>query len=116
MDLEQFGWYKNIDYIRFDWQTHEPIYDYINESTVKWRHFLSDPRYANEGLGIYEGAFTYYMGAYRPTENSIMHHKTGGFNAPSREAIYIRIHKLAYGDDWEYDYEEFVKYDAKNRK
>lgn len=116
MDLEQFGWYKNIDYIRFDWQTHEPIYDYINESTVKWRHFLSDPRYANEGLGIYEGAFTYYKGAYRPTENSIMHHKTGGFNAPSREAIYIRIHKLAYGDDWEYDYEEFVKYDAKNRK
>ena len=40
---------------------------------------------------------------------------TGGFNAPSREAIYYRIHKLAYGDDWEYDYEKFVKYDAVNR-
>ena len=38
------------------------------------------------------------------------------FNAPSREAIYYRIHKLAYGADWEYDYEEFVEWDAKNRK
>ena len=37
------------------------------------------------------------------------------FNAPSREAAYIRIHKLAYGSSWEYDYEEFVKYDAINR-
>ena len=37
-----------------------------------------------------------------------------GFNAPSREAIYYRIHRIAYGPEWEYDYEEFVKYDAKN--
>ena len=45
-----------------------------------------------------------------------MRYNTGGFNAPSREAIYYRIHKLAYGDDWEYDYEKFVEWDAKNRK
>ena len=44
-----------------------------------------------------------------------MRHNTGGFNAPSREAIYYRIHKLAYGNEWEYDYEEFVEYDARNR-
>ncbi|MBR5148114.1 MAG: hypothetical protein IKV15_02820, partial [Bacteroidaceae bacterium] len=48
-------------------------------------------------------------------ENSIMRYNTGGFNAPSREAIYYRIHKLAYGDSWEYDYEEFVEWDARNR-
>ena len=36
-------------------------------------------------------------------------------NHSSREAIYYRIHKLAYGPDWEYDYEEFVKWDEKNR-
>ena len=36
-------------------------------------------------------------------------------NAPSREAIYYRIHKLAYGADWEYDYETFVAYDEVNR-
>ena len=45
-----------------------------------------------------------------------MRYNTGGFNAPSREAIWYRIHKLAYGDSWDYDYEEFVAYDAKNRK
>ena len=38
------------------------------------------------------------------------------FNAPSRKAAYIRIHKLAYGSDWQFDYEEFVQYDAINRK
>ena len=43
-----------------------------------------------------------------------MRHNVGGFNAPSREAIYYRIHKLAYGSTWEYDYEKFVEYDAKN--
>ena len=40
---------------------------------------------------------------------------TGKFNAPSREAIYYRIHKLAYGASWKYDYETFVSWDAKNR-
>lgn len=97
-----FGWWKNIDF------TSDP-------TKVKWSYFLSDPRYANEGLGVYEGAFTYSIGAYRPTEDSIMRHNVGEFNAPSREAIYYRIHKLAYGADWEYDYEEFVKWDEKNR-
>ena len=48
-------------------------------------------------------------------EGGAMNSGVGGFNAPSREAIYFRIHKLAYGTDWEYDYEEFVKYDAVNR-
>ena len=36
------------------------------------------------------------------------------FNAPSREAIYKRIHKLALGKDWQYDYETFVEYDQRN--
>jgi hypothetical protein len=44
-----------------------------------------------------------------------MNTSKGGFNAPSREAIYYRIHKLAYGADWKYDYEKFVEWDAKNR-
>jgi hypothetical protein len=45
-----------------------------------------------------------------------MTYNTGGFNAPSREAIYYRIHKLAYGNLWEYNYEEFVAYDIVNRQ
>lgn len=100
--LEAYGWGKNVDYTS-------------DRSEVKWAHFLEDSRYANEGLGVYEGAATYWLGAYRPTDNSIMNQNYGGFNAPSRESIYYRIHKLAYGEDWVYDYEEFVEYDAVNR-
>jgi hypothetical protein len=38
------------------------------------------------------------------------------FNAPSREAIYKRIMQLSEGDDWVYDYETFVEWDAINRQ
>ena len=97
-----WGWWKNVDFTS-------------DVTQVRWANFIEDERYANEGLGAYEGGLTYWTGVWRPTENSIMRYNTGGFNAPSREAIYYRIHKLAYGDDWEYDYEKFVEYDAINR-
>lgn len=97
-----WGWWKNVDFTS-------------NPSATRWNHFINDTRYANEGLGAYEGGLTYWSGVWRPTENSIMRDNTGGFNAPSREAIYYRIHKLAYGDSWEYDYEKFVEWDARNR-
>ena len=100
--LEPYGWYKNVDF------TSDP-------SLVKWSKFLSDERYANEGLGCFEGGLTYWSGVWRPTDYSIMRYNTGGFNAPSREAIWYRIHKLAYGEDWQYNYEDFVAYDAINR-
>ena len=98
-----WGWWKNVDF------TGAP-------SAVRWNYFLSDYRYANDGLGVFEGGLTHSFGVWRPTENSIMRYNTGGFNAPSREAIYYRIHKLAYGDSWQYNYEDFVKYDEINRK
>lgn len=98
-----WGWWKNVDFTD-------------NLNTIRWSKFINDTRYANDGLGAYEGGLTYWTGVWRPTENSIMRYNTGGFNAPSREAIYYRIHKLAFGDDWEYDYEDFVEYDAINRK
>ncbi|MBR4977603.1 MAG: leucine-rich repeat protein [Bacteroidales bacterium] len=101
-DQNYRGWFKNVDF------TDDP-------TNVRWKHFLADSRYANEGLGVYEGGLTYWTGVWRPTENSIMRYNTGGFNAPSREAIYYRINKLAFGDSWEYDYEEFVEWDAANR-
>ena len=102
-NMAKLGWWKNVDF------TNDP-------EKVKWARFLKDERYKFDGLGVFEGASTYIKGAWRPTENSIMRYNTGGFNAPSREAIWYRIHKLAYGDDWQYDYEEFVAYDAVNRK
>lgn len=99
---ERFGWWKNIDF------TNDP-------AQVKWARFLADARYANEGLGCYEGAFTYLYGVWRPTENSIMRYNTGGFNAPSRYAIWYRIGKLAYGSDWTGGYEDFVTFDSSIR-
>ncbi len=100
--FEQYGWWKNTD-----------LTD--DRTEVKWAHFLTDDRYSGEGLGVYEGGSTYWSGVWRSTETSIMVYNVGGFNAPSREAIYYRIHKLAYGLDWVYDYEDFVEYDAVNR-
>lgn len=100
--VEKYGWYKNID-------------SESSPTAVKWAKFLADPRYADEHLGVYEGAALCISGLYRPTEDSIMFTNKGKFNAPSREAIYYRIHKLAYGASWKYDYETFVSWDAKNR-
>ena len=100
--VEKYGWYKNID-------------SESSPTAVKWAKFLADPRYAGEHLGVYEGAALCISGLYRPTEESIMFTNKGQYNAPSREAIYYRIHKLAYGTSWKYDYETFVSWDAKNR-
>lgn len=97
-----YGWGKNLDF------TSDP-------AEVKWSRFLTDDRYQYDGLGVFEGGATYWTGVWRPTEYSLMRYNTGNFNAPSRESIYYRIHKLAYGADWQYDYEDFVKYDAINR-
>ncbi len=99
----EYGWYKNIDFTS-------------DLSDIKWSSFIADERYASEGLGAFEGGLSYSTGLWHPTENSIMRNIRNGFNAPSREAVWYRIHKLAYGDEWEYDYEEFVKYDEINRK
>jgi hypothetical protein len=97
-----YSWGANVD-----WRN--------DRATVKWSHFLNDSRYANEGLGLYEGAYLYGHGAYRPTENSMMRYNDSPFNAPSREQIYKRIMQLSEGENWKYDYEEFVKFDEKNR-
>lgn len=83
---------------------------------VKWAHFISDLRYAAEGIGVYEGAWLYGHGAYRPTENSMMRYNDCGFNAPSREAIYKRVMTLSEGSSWTYDYETFVSFDTPARE
>lgn len=97
-----WGWWLNVDF------TNDP-------DEVLWAKFLDDSRYAGEALGCYEGGLTYWSGVWRPTDESIMRYNVGGFNAPSREAIYKRIHHLAYGAGWQYDYETFVEWDARNR-
>lgn len=101
--MQQMGWASNVDFTSV-------------HSEVLWNRFLADARYQGadaygERLGVYTGACTYWSGAYRPTNDSMMRNNQHGFNAPSREAIYKRIMKLAYGDAWTYDYEEFVAFD-----
>ena len=102
LEKSKWGWWKNIDF------TGDP-------AEVKWAQFIADPRYAAENIGCYEGAYTYWTGVWRPTENSIMRYNAGGFNAPSRYAIWYRMGKLAYGESWNGTYEDFVAYDAVNR-
>jgi hypothetical protein len=99
---EAFGWWKNVDF------TSDP-------SQVKWSRFIADERYASENIGCYEGGLTYWTGVWRPTDASIMRSNVGGFNAPSRQAIWYRINKLAYGDSWEGTYEDFVAFDRVSR-
>lgn len=98
----KWGWMKNVDFTS-------------DAGKIRWSHFISDTSYSSDDVGIYEGALLYQRGVWRSSENSIMRDNTGGFNAPSREAIYYRIHKLAYGSSWKYNFEDFVKYDAINR-
>jgi hypothetical protein len=54
----------------------------------------------------------YTKGVWRPSKNSIMNENMGGFNAPSRWAIYQRIMKLS-GEAC--SFEKFLEYDAVNR-
>ena len=96
-----YGFYENVDL------TSDP-------NTILWSKFISDSRYSGK-VGVYEGGYTYPYGIYRPTDNSIMRYNTGGFNAPSREAIYKKIMKFSEGNAWTYDYETFVAFDAPAR-
>ena len=92
------GWWPNVDVTS-------------NPNTIKWSRFLHDDRYANQGIGVFEGGHEKFAyGIWRPTENSLMNSAATGFNAPCREAIYKRVHELA-DDSFVYDYETFVAFD-----
>lgn len=97
--------------LNIDWRS--------DPSTVIWARYLQDPRYANEGLGVFEGASRYATGLFRASFNSMMRHDFSAgavFNAPSREAIYRNIMRWGYDGDWEFDYETFVALDEAGRR
>ncbi len=96
--FEQYDWFSNVDFTS-------------DRDKIRWSAFLKDDRYADQ-VGIYEGGALYSKGVWRPSKNSIMNENMGGFNAPSRWAIYQRIMKLS-GE--ECTFEKFLKYDAVNR-
>ena len=95
--------------------------------SVRWACFLNDPRYTEEGLGVYEGAMNYETGIYRCSLESVMNQgelNDNGrllanpfwYNAPSREQIYKIVMQLSEGPNWKYDYETFVAFDAPGRE
>ena len=94
-DYHQKWWFRNLDI------TNDP-------NKVVWSRILNDQLVGFSDVGVYEVC----PGVYCPSYSSLM---SGGFNfnAPSRESIYYHIHKLAYGDEWEYDFETFARYDVK---
>ena len=90
--------------------------DYNSDPTkVYWSRMLSDERYKGH-VGIYQGAHQYPFDLYRSTENSLMGTENSAPSAVQRMIIYKRIMSLTEGPDWEFDYEEFVKFDSKNLK
>lgn len=96
--LQTLSWARNVDFTP-------------KETDVLWASFLTDERYASQGLGVFEGACTYVSGAYRPSKESMMNSNTLGFNAPSRQAIYDMVMRRALGK--EPTYEEFVEFDQR---
>ena len=93
-----YGWYENLSITS-------------DKTKVNWRRFITDPLYSSS-VGVYQGAYGFSYGVYRPTKNSCMNNMYGDFNAPSRYAIYKRIMERS-GEPW--SWEKFVEYDAINR-
>ena len=100
-------WEENELWPNLDWKS--------DPSQVRWARFITDERYKDEKIGVFEGGW--WQQLYRPNDCSIMNTgflPEGGdsFNAPGREAIYKRVMKQSEGENWTYDYETFVAFDA----
>ena len=103
LEWQEYGYYRNISY---------------DSDVTKsyWADFAADSRYDFEKLGCYEGGHYREKGVYRPTENSMMSNLSFGFDVFGRAMIYKRCMKIAYGDSWELNYEDFVKFDLEKAK
>lgn len=66
-----------------------------DRNLVHWKHYFDLPIY-KDAVGLYEGCWHYPKGVWRAEDTSIMQGSSasGGFNAPSREAIVRRIMNL----------------------
>ena len=99
-------------YHRYDWMMNVDVTD--DAGQVVWNAYIGDDRFASEGIGVYEGGYTYAKGIYRPTQESMMRYNDSPFNAPSRKAIYDRIRAL--GEDKETStLDEFAAFDEQHK-
>lgn len=95
-----YGVYRNVNEY---WTAEEASHwsgidwEYTTEASVYWAELLDDSYgyTKSEGLGLYEGAYTYTSMFCRPTKNSIMNSQFASngqfFNAISRWAIWYRV-------------------------
>lgn len=91
------GLFRNVDAYVNAQNASQTSWPETTAQTVYWHNLYNTANHyeTTEGLGIYEGAYTYIYHFCRPTDYSIMRNNDGGFNAPSRWAIYYRIMKLS---------------------
>ena len=97
---EKYGWFLNVDSEK-------------DSTKVLWTKFIYDAEFSNEKIGTYEGGYTFFKGVYRPSEESMMRSNDAPFNAPSRQAIYNKVMKMAL--DRTPTYQEFVEFDKAHK-
>ena len=79
-----------------------------------WSPFIGDDRFTSEKIGLYEGAYTYVLNVYRPTENSMMRNNDSPFNATSRKVIFDRI--MSMGEERPTStFDEFAAFDEQHK-
>ena len=77
-----------------------------DRNRVHWKDYFNRTGY--EAVSMYEGAYLYHQGVWRPEYNSCMNDNIFYFNAPSREAIVRRIMK---GAGASFNMDNFIKND-----
>ena len=91
------GWWANVSF------TSDP-------NLVGWSQFLAPSSgYDETEVSIIEGAL-YSQGIWKSVDQSMMN-AGGEYSVPAREAIYKKIHKVAYGETWQYNFQDFVAWD-----
>ncbi|MGN1233887.1 MAG: M64 family metallopeptidase [Candidatus Cryptobacteroides sp.] len=95
------------------WRAADPYFGYNISLTgdrdlVHWKHYFDMAGY--DAVGMFEGAYLYNMGAWRPEYISCMEDNRPYYNAPSREAIVRRIMKASGSN---FDFNDFIAKDAK---
>lgn len=94
---QHLGWWANVSF------TSDP-------NLVGWKQFMEvGSGYDDTEVSIIEGAL-YSQGIWKSVDQSMMN-AGGEYSVPAREAIYKKIHKTAYGDEWPYSFTDFVTWD-----
>lgn len=123
-NYHSYGVYRNVNEY---WTEEESLnwssltWDYTTEDNVYWAELL-DESYGyvqSEGLGMYEGAYTYSSLFCRSSLNSLMRSQLSSngqyFNAISRWAIWYRLMRLTDSidaDNFKASLADFIEFDS----